>query len=355
MSIDIFCDIVMLTYNEQELTKNCIDSLLANTKTPCRLIVIDNCSTDKTREYLSTLADTPICKVKVILNRENRGFVGGMNQGIELSRAPYICLANNDLLFGQGWLAEMISVFAKFDKVGLLNPNSNSLGVKVPVDSSFETCSEDLRAKYKTVFTELPFCIGFCMMIKRQVAEAVGGLSEEFYPMFFEDTDYSLKVQKRGYLIGVAKGAYVWHKEHGSLKQLGQDKEKNFVKSRETFIKKWGKILRVAWVVNNEQELLESLSSAVDIARSGNYVWIFTKGYCPRRSEVFKKCGLFEHNGVNFIVFNNSLELLWRIIKKKKRYDLIIDSNNFRRKLLKSYNTFDQFDLRGIMVVKRSS
>jgi len=354
MSIDVFCDIVMLTYNKQELTKNCIDSFLANTKTPCRLIVIDNCSTDETREYLSTLKDTSICKFKVIFNRENRGFVGGMNQGIELSRAPYICLANNDLLFGPGWLAEMISVFAKFDQVGLLNPNSNSLGARIPSGSTLSSYSQELTTNYKNVFTELPFCIGFCMMIKRQVVEKAGGLSDEFYPMFFEDTDYSLKVQKCGYLIGVAKAAYVWHKEHGSLKQLGPDKEKNFLKSKATFVRKWGRILRVAGVVNNEQELLEVLHSAVDIARSGNYVWIFTRGYRTKRSEVFKKCGLLEHSGVNFIPFNNSFGLFWKIVKKKKRYDVIIDSSCFRRRLLKGYNLFDRFDPQAIEAVKHS-
>lgn len=354
MSIDVFCDIVMLTYNKQELTKSCIDSLLANTKTPCQLIVIDNSSSDGTREYLSTLEDTPICKIKVILNSENRGFVGGMNQGIELSRAPYICLANNDLLFSQGWLLEMISVFAKFDKVGLLNPNSNSLGAKLPANSSLEAYSHQLRAKYKNIFTELPFCIGFCMMIKRQVVEEVGGLSNEFYPMFFEDTDYSLKVQRGGYLIGVAKAAYVWHREHGSLKQLGKDKEKNFVNSRETFIKKWGKMLRIAWVVNSQAELLENLKKAVATARAGNYVWLLTRGFRPQRNEVFKNSRLLEHSGVNFIVFNNNFDLLWKIVKKKKKYDVIIDSSNFRRRLLKGYNTFDRFDAQGIEAVKRS-
>ncbi len=349
--MDIFCDVVMLTYNKLDFTRQCISSFLSNTHIPCRLILIDNASTDGTKEYLTSLKDTANCRIKLVFNEDNRGFVGGMNQGVKISTAPYVCLANNDLLFTEGWLDEAISIFKKYASIGLLNPDSNSLGTHVPVGVSLKDFGRQLYSKRKGIFSEMPFCVGYCMLIKREVIEKVGGLSEEFYPMFFEDSDYSLKVKKAGYLTGVAKGSYVWHKEHASLKQI-PEKEKIFVNSREKFIKKWGRILRIAWVVSSKEELIQGLSKAVELSRGGNYIWVFSRGFLVNREEVFSQTGLVDNSGINFTPFKNRIELWWKIVKKKKKYDVIIDKKNMLgRNFFK--NALKEFDSQIIENIKK--
>ena len=332
------CDIVVPTWNRKDLIAGFLQSFLANTSTPCRIIIVDNASTDGTKEYLSTLEDTSKCRFEIIINGENRGYVGGMNQGIAVSSAPYVCLANNDLIFTPEWLKEIISVFKKYPRAGVLNPNSNSLGAYIPEGISRESFSGRLREKNQGVFVEVPFCIGFCMVIRREVIAKVGGLSQEFYPMFFEDTDYSLKVKKAGYTIGIARGAYVWHAESASFKKLGQaEKEKKFARSRKVFLKKWGRILRVAWVVNSYDELLANLKEAIELARAGNFVWFLVKKFNPERKRIFSDCRAVEHSGINFIRFNNALDLFWKVFKKKKKYDVIIDSNAFHGRVFANY------------------
>lgn len=153
-----------------------MESFLACTETPSRLIVIDNGSNDGTKEYLSSLKDTDKCKFVVVLNNENKGFVEGVNQGIRLSDASHVCLVNNDVIFSKGWLAEIISVFENNKQIGLLNPNSNNLGAKVPENKTIESFSKFLREENKGKFVELPFCIGFCLVTKREVIEKVGGV-----------------------------------------------------------------------------------------------------------------------------------------------------------------------------------
>ncbi len=90
------CDVIVLTWNGKDLIEGFIKSFLRNTCTSTRLIIIDNASSDGTSEYLASLKDTEKCSFKIILNNENKGFVGGMNQGIAVSDAPYVCLANKD-------------------------------------------------------------------------------------------------------------------------------------------------------------------------------------------------------------------------------------------------------------------
>lgn len=69
--------IVMLTYNELHLTKKCIDSMKQHTDSDqYELIIVDNASTDGTKEYVRELDD-----VIFIDNEKNEGFAKGCNQG----------------------------------------------------------------------------------------------------------------------------------------------------------------------------------------------------------------------------------------------------------------------------------
>ncbi|WP_326848305.1 glycosyltransferase family 2 protein [Bacillus velezensis] len=78
--------IIILTYNELELTKKCLASIERYTdKDKIELIIVDNGSSDGTREYISNLPD-----VKVILNEKTSGSPRG-NQGIEAAGEKICC------------------------------------------------------------------------------------------------------------------------------------------------------------------------------------------------------------------------------------------------------------------------
>jgi len=349
------CDIIVLTYNKLELTKKFIESLLAHTRTVCQVICIDNGSSDGTRQYLSALQDTEIVRFKVILNEDNRGFVRGMNQGINLTRAPYICFSNNDLIVTEGWLEEVVDTFVRYPDVGLLNPASNNLNIHPNKTQSIEALAVELKNRYdKGSVVEMPFCIGFCMFVKREVIERIGGLSEEFEPMFFEDSDYSRRVHQAGYRVGQAQRSYVWHHEHASISQLGGQAEIFFKKSKEIFLNKWGKTLRVAWVVNGNEELLQELPKGVALGREANFVWFFVKKLTKKRTDLFKEINLPQFADVKFIRCDYNCVILYKILTKKKKYDLIITSNKMLKRILKflGYNTSDQYDFHKIQQLK---
>lgn len=332
------CDVIVLTWNRRDVIEGFVGSLLANTVVPTRLIIIDNGSSDGTGEYLSSLRGNGNCLIKVVLNDENKGFVRGMNQGIEMSDAPYVCLANNDIMFSRGWLKEIVSIFKRYPEVGLLNPNSNNLGMCFAGKGAWEEFAASPPEQERGVFAEMPFCIAFCLVIRREVIDKIGGLSLEFAPMFFEDTDYSLRVAQAGYRIGVAKGAYVYHKEHGSFAAAGDDKIKAlFADSEKVFFKKWGKILRIAWVVGSEEELREGLEKAKDVVRRGNFIWVLGRGLSGSREAVFRRYNSCEHSGINFVNSPNSLLSFFRIVVKKKRYDLIITPNRLLGAMLRCW------------------
>ncbi len=348
------CDVIVLAWNKLAVTKSFVESFFAHTTVNCRLIIIDNGSTDGTAEYLALLKGNEKISVKAVINPENLGFVQGMNQGIALSNAPYVCLANNDLLFTDGWLEEIIRLFESNSAIGVLNPNSNNLGARSAENEPLGQFAQRLGEKFSGCFEEMPFCIGFCMCIRRSVIAKVGGLSEEFIPMFFEDTDYSLKAAKAGYLIGLAKGAYVWHKEHVSFK-LGEKKwKKIFSRNKEIFQKKWGKTLRITWIIENKSDLDSVLSDAVILSRAGNFVWVAVKNLqSSQETELIRK-NFSAFAPIKFINFQSDWEIFWRLIVKKKRPDLVINKGRFLNAVLAicGYNVSDKYNVESIVKIK---
>ncbi len=69
--------IVIVTHNQLEYTRQCLDSVRRLTDEPYELIVVDNGSTDGTVEYLRAMPG-----VRLIVNDGNRGFPAAANQGI---------------------------------------------------------------------------------------------------------------------------------------------------------------------------------------------------------------------------------------------------------------------------------
>jgi GT2 family glycosyltransferase len=325
---DLQVDIVVLTWNHIEITKKFFDSLLFNTSLKIKIIVVDNGSIDGTRKYLGELKERLADKLEVVLNQENRGFVRGVNQGLAVSTAPYVCLANNDLIFTNGWLDEMVGLFESNKSIGILNPNSNNLGTHIMEKGSVESLAIELKNRYGGVFAEMPFCIGFCMVMRREIIDKSKGLSEDYIPMFFEDSDISMKAKEMGYLIGVAKGAYVWHKEHGSFRE-GSESAQIFKKSRITFEKKWGKTLRIALVEDSYKDLLNDMNCAIKLGRQGNFVTFYIKNIDVLREDVFKFLNIYDHSAVQFKKFISYSSLILQILVKKKKFDLIILKNKF--------------------------
>ena len=66
--------IILLTFNQLELTKKCIESIGAYTEVPYELIIVDNNSTDGTKKYLEIYKQRSTVNIKVIYNKTNKGF-----------------------------------------------------------------------------------------------------------------------------------------------------------------------------------------------------------------------------------------------------------------------------------------
>ena len=315
------CDIIIPVWNQLEATRDCIDSIIKNTSYPFRLIIIDNASDDATRRYLESLKQGSSLQADIIRNDKNLGFVKAVNQGMAASDANYICILNNDTLVTRLWLTEMINVAESHKDIGIVNPSSNNLGQKPAQDETIESYAESIR-RQSGRFSELGSAIGFCMLIKRVVLDKIG-LFDEIYGMGnFEDTDFSRKAAKAGFICVRACGAYVYHRENTSFDKI-RAFDDDFKRNKEIYEFRWGKPKRVAYVLNPADAGLSKRLGleAMKLARQGNWV----KYYCD------VECCIPGHSNISSEILgkkNLYLNVLAKVLVKKKKFDEIVVGND---------------------------
>ena len=113
--------VIMVSYNTREYTVKAMQSALDSKSFKSgelEVILIDNNSPDDTVAY--TKKNLP--EVKVIANKENRGFGGGNNQGAEIAKGKYLLLLNPDAFLEKDSLRIMIDIMEKRSDIVSVGP-----------------------------------------------------------------------------------------------------------------------------------------------------------------------------------------------------------------------------------------
>ncbi len=220
--------IIVITYNNLDLNITCINSVLSKTLYPnFELIIVDNASTDETPKYLSKI-EKMYDNVKVILNKNNRGFAGGNNDGIAASDGDYIVLLNNDTVVTPCWLNKLVD-YLDDPKIGLIGPVTNHAGneAKIQIDysdiSDADKFAEKRSVEYAGQIFDINILAMFCVMMRRDTLNKVGSLDESFKIGMFEDDDYSERIRKAGLRVVCAKDIYIHHFGMASFSKLSED------------------------------------------------------------------------------------------------------------------------------------
>jgi O-antigen biosynthesis protein len=202
--------IVVATCNQEELFKKCIKSIQTNTDYPnYKIYAID----DSGKDYLSSKTKEDLMGVVLEVNKKNEGlpytFNLGMKYGFETENADYVALLNDDLEFTDKlWLRKLIAVMESDDRIGAVHPKMiypegylqyfHKDG-KMNFIRTREKAKkiEDSSDTFKIVpVEELP---GTCILFKRRVYKEIGGWDMGFSPIYGEDTDWSLRANKKGF------------------------------------------------------------------------------------------------------------------------------------------------------------
>ncbi|ARU03574.1 hypothetical protein CCO03_01725 [Comamonas serinivorans] len=241
------CSIIVISYNNAELTRQCIESIVARTTYPnYEVIVVDNASQDGSRDMLRAL-QRQIRSLKLIFNDSNRGFAAANNQGVAQAEGDYVVLLNNDTVVTNDWLEALLRHLQN-RQVGLAGPVTNSIGneAKIAVDYGDLEQMHEFAARHTLEHAGRHFDISvlamFCVAMRREVFDEIGALDEAFGIGMFEDDDYCRRLQAAGYRTVCAEDSFVHHYGQASFKKLMDSGEYQAIWERNQayFESKWG-------------------------------------------------------------------------------------------------------------------
>lgn len=212
--------IIILSYNTKELLLSCLRSINKYlSKSDIEIIIIDNASTDGTKEIIQS------SKFKIIENKENLGFAKANDIGAKEAKGEYLLFLNSDTQLLNGKIIEMADFLKNNKSIGIIGgkllneDNSPQLscgrfyGILEVMLMLFG--AEKLIRKSPDNITRVNWVSGACLMIKKDLFEKVGGFDESFF-MYMEDMELCYCVNKLGYQIWFYPAAKILHIGHGS-------------------------------------------------------------------------------------------------------------------------------------------
>lgn len=243
--------IIIVNFNTLELTLACVDSIEKSDlkKNSIEIIIIDNGSTDDSRDTLGQLAKKRNY-LSVIHNSQNKGFSTANNQGIVQAKGEYILLLNSDTHVYPQTISGMITFMENNPQVGaatakLVLPDGNMdpashRGFPTPWASvsyylGFERTFPGMKifGEYHQGYKDMKKphevdCIsGAFFLVRKSVVNEIGLLDEQFF-MYGEDIDWCMRIKNAGWKIMFNPDYEVLHKK----KQSGRLSGDSLLRSR---------------------------------------------------------------------------------------------------------------------------
>jgi GT2 family glycosyltransferase len=233
--------IIIPSFDQLELTKACLDHLRRahDPDFPVQVVVVDNGSTDGSREWLETQPD-----VELLALPQNVGAPRARNMAMASCRGDLVVFMDNDAMVHAGWLSRLHWHAAVDPLAAFVGPVSDRAAhgqaiTDVPSDPAelpafaaavAERCHRQVRLN--------AFLSSFCVMVRRDVLERLGGFDPRFSPWGFEDDDITLRAHLLGYHARVALDVFVRHVAYGGAKLAWH--EALLRRNWSRFAAKWG-------------------------------------------------------------------------------------------------------------------
>ena len=219
--------VIVLNWNGKEDTLDCLDSLRSTDYDNYQVVLVDNGSEDDSVRAVKE--NFP--EVEVVETGKNLGFAGGNNVGIEYAvkqDADYVFLINNDTTVHPDYLKELVVVAESDAKIGAVGSKImyhgeperiwfaggkinwlKNKGEHIGLDEIDKGQFDEIK--------EVGYLTGCALLVKREVIEKVGVLEDDYF-LYYEDADYSLRIQNAGYKTVYAPKSKIYHKVSRSTK-----------------------------------------------------------------------------------------------------------------------------------------
>lgn len=265
LSYTVQVSVILVSYNTRELLKNCLLSVFEKTQdVEYEVYVVDNNSADGSVEML----ENEFPQVKLIKNKENKGFGTANNIAIKDSQAEYVFLLNTDTILTNNAIkifydfmenskdtkiaccgghlysedAQTVNnsygVFPNLTELFLMVLGARNLFKLLFREYYYKHVQSCIIGLYKTnEIVEVDYIIGADLFIKKAVLDKIGAFDEDFF-MFYEDTELGYRIKNRGFKSMIIPDAKIIHLESKSFNNNNMKKMKLYKKSEYLYFEK---------------------------------------------------------------------------------------------------------------------
>jgi glycosyltransferase involved in cell wall biosynthesis len=206
--------VVITTYNRENLVVRALKSVLIQTFKDFEVLVVDDGSTDNTRQVIQEIQKED--KRVVYVYQENKGWPSALNTGLSNAQGRYIAFLDSD----DEWLPEKLEKqisflenYKNFD--GVTCYGNIILDNKDQIKLGILKQSDDYKDQLENLINENFPSIPSSLLLKKEIFEKVGHYDE--FLKLSTDNDMMIRIFKKGFKIGVIKEIlfnYYIHKQN---------------------------------------------------------------------------------------------------------------------------------------------
>lgn len=206
--------IVIPNYNGRRLLENCLKTLENQTYTDFKVLIIDNGSTDGSKEIISDTLDMEMVSLET-----NLGFCGAVNLGIQMTNTPYIILLNNDTETDRYFVETLLKAIERSEKIFSCGAQMIDFQNHKILDNAGDLYTAMGWAvargkgkrcidyeKKKRVFS----CCAGAAIYRMDILNQIGGLDEHHFA-YLEDVDLGYRARIHGFENWYIPEAKVYH------------------------------------------------------------------------------------------------------------------------------------------------
>lgn len=215
---------IIVNFNGKHFLSDCLQSLENQTFKGIEVILVDNNSTDGSKEIIMTMQNWFSFTLKCIYLDDNTGFTGGNIEGLKHATGSYIILLNPDTVADARWIEELIKAANENPEVGIIASKLMVYSTKL-IDSAGDGYSTSLKGfKRGEGLSHINFsnaeyvfgaCAGACLY-RREMLDKIGFFDEDFF-LIHEDTDLNFRAQLAGWKCLYVPTAIVYHKVRSTI------------------------------------------------------------------------------------------------------------------------------------------
>lgn len=207
---------VIVTFNRLELLKECLAAVEGQSRPADRIIIVDNCSTDGTENFLRPLTDNP--QYLILRTDHNMGGAGGFSKGLKesiIDGADFTWMMDDDTIPMPNALEALLQTALAADNVGFVcshvvwtdgntHPRNTPGGILKGEKMYIKTSDSGTARRCKV-------CTFVSVMVSTQAERRVGLPVKEFF-IWFDDIEYTLRITEAGFHNFYVEKSVVIHK-----------------------------------------------------------------------------------------------------------------------------------------------